>query len=497
MNMAKSVIVIGGGLSALSGAIRLARMGFDVQLFEKNEKLGGKMGEFIAQNYRFDTGPSLLTMDFVIDELFRFAGFNRSDFLNFTTVDPICRYFFPDGSTIDTSSNLDNMLEAIRKFAPEDVNSYVRFINYCKQIYDLTADIFLFTPIHEVKKLIKKSNLNTLINLYKMDPFRSMHKGISSFFKDRRLIQIFDRYATYNGSDPFQAPATLNIISYVEYVLGGYYIKGGMYRLVNALEEIALRLGIRIYKSTRVNKILWSDGYVDGVLVDDEIINADYVLCGADVVNAYNHLIDGRDSKKKRLNNLEPSISGMVFLWGINKKNTILKHHNIIFSENYEKEFHQIFKEKKAPDDPTIYISITSKSDMEHAPENGENWFVLLNMPYITSENENSWEIEIDRMRKAIFTKLIKIGIDIENNIEIEKVYTPKDFYHLYASNRGSIYGVSSNSLLMAFRRHPNRSRDIKGLYFAGGSVHPGGGIPLVLSSGKLAGELIAESLES
>lgn len=327
-----------------------------------------------------------------------------------------------------------------------------------------------------------------------MDPFRTMHKGVSSFFKDKRLIQIFDRYATYNGSDPFQAPATLNIISYVEYVLGGYYIKNGMYRLVSTLEEIAHKLGIKIYKSTKVDKILWSKNHIDGVLVGNEVISTDYILCGADIVNTYNCLIDGKNRKQKSLNKLEPSISGMVFLWGVGKNNAILKHHNIIFSEDYEKEFCQIFREKKAPDDPTIYISITSKTDPEHAPENGENWFVLLNMPYLTNKNENLWEDEINRMREVIFIKLRKIGIDISNNIEIEKVYTPKDFYNLYASNRGSIYGVSSNRRSMAFRRHPNRSRDIDGLYFAGGSVHPGGGIPLVLSSGMLASELIAES---
>lgn len=492
--MGRNVIVIGGGLGALSGAIRLAKMGFDVQLFEQNEKLGGKMGEFTDKNYRFDTGPSLLTMNFVIDELFNFAGFNRPDLLEFVSVDPICRYFFPDNSIIDTSSNLDNMLESIRKIAPQDVNSYLKFIKYCEQIYDLTADIFLFTPIHEIRKLIKKTNLNTLINLYKMDPFRTMHKSVSSFFTDQRFIQIFDRYATYNGSDPFEAPATLNIISYVEYVLGGYYIKGGMYRLVDTLENIAYKLGVKIYKSTRVDKILWSDSNVSGVKINNEFIHANYILCGADVINTYDHLIEGKERKQKKLNNLEPSISGMVYLWGINKKNPSFLHHNIIFSEDYKKEFYQIFKEQKAPDDPTIYISITSKTDPEHAPENSENWFVLLNMPYLTSKNEHLWKTEINRMREVIFTKLRKIGIDISNNIEVEKVYTPRDFYHLYSSNRGSIYGVSSNSRSMAFRRHPNRSRDIDGLYFAGGSVHPGGGIPLVLSSGRLASELITEA---
>lgn len=493
--MGKNVVVIGGGLGALSGAIRLAKMGFNVRLFEHNDKLGGKMNEFISGQYRFDTGPSLLTMDFVVDDLFNFAGFDRQDFLEFVPVDPICRYFFPDGSMMDTSSDIDKMLEAINSISPSETESYKKYLEYCKNIYDLTAEIFLFTPIHEIKKVMKKGNVNTLFKLYQIDPFRSFHQGVSRFFSDPRLIQLFDRYATYNGSDPFQAPATLNIISYVEYVLGGYYIKGGMYRLVDAMEKVAEKLGVEIVKSGKVEKILWSNGKVKGIIADKEKISTDYILCGADVVNAHNTLIDGFAKRRKKLNSLEPSLSGMVFLWGINKKNPELKHHNIIFSSDYKEEFRQIFKELKVPDDPTIYISTTSKSDPEHAPMNGENWFVLINVPYLANgQDDQFWNSEIDRIRNVIIDKLKGIGVDISGNIEVEKAITPLDFLRNYASNRGSIYGISSNNVSMAFRRPANRSRDLKGLYFAGGSVHPGGGIPLVLLSGKMSAELINES---
>ncbi|HGE72980.1 TPA: phytoene desaturase [Candidatus Poribacteria bacterium] len=493
--MGKKVIVIGGGLGALSGAIRLAKMGFRVQLFEQNEKLGGKMSEFISGQYRFDTGPSLLTMDFVVDDLFNFAGFDRPNLLKFIPIDPICRYFFPDGSVMDTSSNIEKMINAINDLSPFDAGSYKKYLKYCERIYNLTADIFLFTPIHEIKKVIKKGNPSILFKLYQMDPFHSFHQGVSKFFSDPRLIQLFDRYATYNGSDPFQAPATLNIISYVEYGLGAYYIKGGMYRLVNAMEEIAKKMGIEILKSTKVEKILWSDKEVKGVVVNNEKILSDYVLCGSDVVTAYNSLIDGFHNHRKKLNNFEPSLSGMVFLWGINKKNPELKHHNIIFSSDYKKEFRQIFKELKVPDEPTIYISITSKTDPEHASINGENWFVLVNVPYLSNgQDDQFWNNEIDRMRSVIFNRLKGIGIDISSNIEVEKIITPLDFLRNYASNRGSIYGISSNNMSMAFKRPANRSRDIKGLYFAGGSVHPGGGIPLVMLSGKMSAELINES---
>jgi len=492
--MNKKVVVIGGGLGSLSGAIRLAKMGFEVELFEQNSRLGGKMDEIAMGGYRFDTGPSLLTMDFVVDDLFNFAGYDRNDFLDFSVVDPICRYFFPDGSILDASSGREKMVKSIDNMAEGEGQNYIEFLNYCKQIYDLTADIFLFTPIHEIKKLIAHGDIKTLFQLYKIDPFRSVHKSVSSFFNDKRLIQLFDRYATYNGSNPFKAPATLNIISYVEYGLGGYYIRGGMYRLVNALERIANDLHVKIRKSLKVDKILWDKKQVNGVMVNGKRIFSDYILCGADVVVAHDLLIDGLPSQRKKLNKQEPSISGIVFLLGVGKKNPELKHHNIIFSSDYEKEFKQIFDEKRPPDDPTIYISITSKADPEHAPKHGENWFVLLNMPYISKGKESIWDIEVKRLREIVISKLKNVGIDISNSIEFEQVHTPITYLNHYSSNRGSIYGISSNSRNSAFRRSPNRSKDIKGLYFAGGSVHPGGGIPLVLSSGKLSAELIAEA---
>ena len=236
--MGSKVAVIGGGLGSLSGAIHLASMGFKVQIFEQNDKLGGKVNELVLDSYRFDTGPTLLTMDFVIDQLFRCAGFDRSEFLEFVPVDPICRYFFPDGSRMDASADMDKMMAAIESLSPGEGDSYGKFLEYCKQIYDLTAEVFLFTPIHEIKKVLGKGDVSTLLDLRKMDPFHTMHQGICRFFSDPRLIQLFDRYATCTGSNPYKAPATLNIISYVEHGLGGYYIKGGMYRLVEALENM-------------------------------------------------------------------------------------------------------------------------------------------------------------------------------------------------------------------------------------------------------------------
>ena len=489
--MGKTVLVIGGGLGSLCGAIRLAKVGFKVILFEKNSFLGGKINELSINSYRFDTGPSLLTMPWIIDEIFKFTGCEREHFLEFVPVEPICRYFFPDGFVFDASSNQEEMSGEINRLSPKDKDSYNNFINYTENIYNISINHFLNTLIHEFPRLLKWRNFPALLKIYKIDPFRTVHGVVSKFFSDPRMIQLFDRYTTYVGSNPYKAPATLNVISYIENKFGGFYIKGGFYRLIEALINIASGMGIEIYTNSKVDKILYNNGSVRGIEVNGDKISGDVVLCGMDVVTAYNELISGFDKKTEILNRLEPSLSGMLFLWGINKKHPQLEHHNILFSSDYKKEFQQIFNELHPPDDPTIYISITCRKDREHAPEESENWYVLLNMPYL--HEKQKWDVEKSRMKDIVLKKLKNIGIDIENEIKEEKVYTPVDFHNLFLSNKGSIYGISSNSKFTAFKRPPNRSREIEGLYFTGGSTHPGGGVPLVMLSAKIAVELIAE----
>lgn len=489
--MGKTVIVIGSGLGGLSAAIHLQWRGFKVRLFEKNASPGGKMGEHAIAGYRFDTGPSLLTMSFVVDDLFEATGANRKDYLNFVPLNPLCRYFWEDGAVLNASADVEQMAQEIGKVSSADGKNYPAFLEYTRRIFNLTAGIFLFSPVHEIKAMLNRRNWETLLRLPQIDPLRTMHRGVSRFFNDPRIVQLFDRFATYNGSNPYRAPATLNIIPFVEHGLGGYYIKGGMYKLVQALETLALNLGVEIHTNAAAQQIIHHSRRVRGVLVYDKFFEADYVVCNTDVVTAHHQLISRFPKREQKLNRLEPSLSGMAFLWGVSQKHPELAHHNILFSQDYRREFSDIFDEKRAPDDPTVYIAITSKTDPEHAPANGENWFVLLNMPYL--EEGQDWEAETARMRETILQKLQRRGINISGHIETERVYTPETFYRLYGSNRGSIYGISSNSRSTAFRRPANRSRDIEGLYFTGGSTHPGGGIPLVLLSGKITAQLIAE----
>jgi len=491
MHSKKQIAIIGGGLGGLTAAIRLAHQGFRVQLFEKNENLGGKMNQWSSAGFRFDTGPSLLTLPVVMDELFDSIGLKRANYLEFVPIDPICRYFWQDGSTLDATADTARMISEIKKFSAEDGDRYEEFLAYAKRIYDITADVFLFKPMHEIKKLLNWRTFLKLFRAPQIDPFRTVHRGVGRFFHHPKLVQLFDRYATYNGSNPYQAPATLNIIPWVEYGLGCYYIKGGMYRLVEALKTLAEQSGVAIHCNSQVEKILHQQHRIQGIRVNGEKIPADYVISNADVVVAFDELIDGFPKKQEKLNRLEPSLSGVVFLWGIEGQHPQLAQHNIIFADDYELEFKQIFEDKKVPDDPTVYIAITSKLDPDHAPAGCENWFVLVNVPYLAEDQD--WDAAVARLKTVILEKLSQLGIDVSGRIRVEKTITPQDFYNRYRSNRGSIYGISSNDRMTAFRRPANRSREIEGLFFAGGSTHPGGGVPLAMLSGKMCAELILE----
>ncbi|MBN1465444.1 phytoene desaturase [candidate division KSB1 bacterium] len=491
--MAK-IAVIGGGLGGLSGAIRLAKMGHDVELFEKNDRLGGKMNEQRLGAYRFDAGPSLITMPFIIEELFDFAGVRRRDFIEFVAVEPICRYFFPDGSTFNAHADRRKMIDELRSFAPAQVHAFEKFMAYAKRIYDITTDVFVLHSIHELADLLTWRTAAKMVRIGQIDAFRTVHQAVSRFFQDKRLVQVFDRYPTYNGSDPFQAPATLNTIPYVEFGLGGFYIRGGLYRLVEALAQVAQGLGVTLQTSMPVEKILHREKKICGLQVNGTMRAFDALLCNADVVESFHTLIDDYTDVRDRLSAFEPSLSGMVFLWGVRRRFDRLAQHNIFFSENYEHEFRQIFADRTPPDDPTVYIAITSKADAEHAPADGENWFVLINMPYLTGEQ--NWAAAVEKTRGIVLSKLKRHGLEIRDVIEQEQVYTPKDFHRLYGSNKGSIYGISSNDRRMAFRRPANRCKRLAGLYFAGGSSHPGGGVPLVIQSGKIAAELIDKQMK-
>ncbi len=459
--MAFTTRIICAGFGGLSAAIHLAARGVQVVVHERQSVAGGKASEIEADGFRFDTGPSLLTMPFVLEELYEVADARPEERVTLMPVDPICRYLFPDGTVLDAAADEEEFRSQVSALAPGEDEAVRRFLDYSQRIYELTSDIFLFNSLGDLKKLLRWRNVPTMLRLPQIDAFRTVHQGVASFFQDARLRQLFARYATYNGSNPYVAPATLNIIPYVEFRLGGYYVQGGIYALVRSLRAVAERLGVRFEFGSDVETIKTQQGQVRGLIADETFFAADAVISNADAVHTMTQLTQISRRRKRRFEKLEPSCSGLVFLWGVRGQHGKLAQHNILFSENYREEFSDIFTRLQPPVDPTVYVSITSRADPAHAPQGCENWFVLVNMPYLTEANRGE---VVDMMRERILLRLRKAGIEVASDILHESVVTPEDLEKRYNANRGSIYGISSNARSAAFLRPQNSVRAIPGL---------------------------------
>ncbi len=480
----------------MSAACRLAKSGFDVTVLEKNERVGGKVNFVENNDYKFDTGASLVTMKHVFEDLFEFCEGRIDDYLTFAKLEPICRYFWSDGTEFDASEDLQKTEREIEKIAPEDVEQFKKYLADSKQKYEIAERTFLAKSLNELSKLLKPKYLPDLL---KISTLNTLDKHNKKYFKSEKLQQLFNRFATYNGSSPFKTPATFALIPYVEFGLGAWYVKGGIYRIPKALENLAIEFGVKFRFETEVEEIVVENGKAKGVRLENgEIITSNFVVTNADAIETYRNLIDKNKRKiytDKKLEKIEPSCSGFVLLLGTNKKFNQLAHHNIFFSDDYKAEFESIFETKTPAKNPTIYICATSRTDETQAPKDCENLFILINTPYTNSAT--NWENEKQNYRDLIIKKLEKFGLNgLENSIKFEQIITPADFEKKYRANKGSIYGVSSNGIFSAFMRVPNMAKDIENLYFVGGTTHPGGGMPLVLLSGKMACDLILQKYQ-
>lgn len=490
----KPIVVVGAGIGGLSAAIRLATAGQRVVIFEQNPMVGGKMGQICQAGFRWDTGPSVITMRHVLDKLFEMAGRKLDDYLTLQAVEPLTRYFYPDGVVLDASRDLAKMATQIAALDEQDVEGYLAYLAYAARIHRITGPVFIYDQPPTWRSFTRVPPSEAL----RIDPFRNMDTAIRAFVRSSHLRQLLGRFATYVGASPYDAPATLNVIAHVELTGGVWYPQGGIYTIAHALATLATELGVEIQTNRSVQQIVVAGGSVKGVfLTNGQFYPAQAVVANVDVATVYQTLLPPNIATPRRIKQLtevEPSCSGFIMLLGVDKQHPELAHHNIFFSSDYPAEFDDIFRRGLPPQEPTIYVAITSKADADHAPMGAENWFVLVNAPPLGPNFD--WQTQAVRYRECVLERLAQFGYDIRDHIRVERVMTPIDLAQMTDAWKGALYGVSSNSRWTAFRRPNNRCRDLAGLYFAGGTTHPGGGVPMVTLSGRVAAEMVLEDLD-
>jgi phytoene desaturase len=477
----KKILVIGAGLGGLAAAIRLAKAGHVVEVWEKNAEPGGKVKELRIDDFSWGMGPSLLTMPHVLRELFASAGERMEDHLDLIRLDSACRYFWTDGTVIDEDASFWKQPEV------------AKFLDYARGIYELSGEAYLNRPPSEFWRAFTLGNLGKLRHLGKVATTRTLAAEVERRITDPYLRQIFLRFATYNGSSPYRTPATFNIIPYVEAEFGAWYVRGGMAKIAEALAALAERNGVTFRFNTTATA--WTGN--EAISEDGARAQTDFLACNADVLSAQTGFLAATTPSASQRSLLRPNLStsGFILFLGVRGRDPRLGHHNIFFSDDYPNEFAEIHDRKISPTEPTIYISVSSRTDPAHAPPDHDNYFVLVNAP--ARDPKQVWTpAEAQGYRDLVLARLERFGFDdLAKRIFAERIFTPSDFAARDLAYHGSLYGWASHSIRTSLFRPPLRAPGTRNVFFAGGTTHPGGGIPLVLLSGKMVADLIQREI--
>jgi len=490
------VIVIGGGMGGMAAAIGLAARGARVTLLEKNARIGGKLNVWERDGFLFDTGPHVLTMLWALEEVFAAGGRRLGDALDLVRLPAVCRYHFEGGDTLDASADPAEAARAVARFAPGDEVGFRDFLSYARRVSEATTDPFLRQDFGaSVRGVPSPAQWGQLGAFLALKPWRTLRDVVRAHFGDPRLRQVFELYALYSGSHPARASGIFATVADVQWREGTYYVRGGLYALADALRETAEALGVTVRTDAEVTEILVRAGRARGVVTASGArLQAGAVVCNADCLRALTALVPPAARRRwtaARVAALEPSTSAFLLLLGIEGEFPALAHHNSFLAQDGEAEFSAIFDDRRPADDPTVGVACQSVSDPTKAPPGCSNLFVMTNPPALGGPFD--WAREAPRYREIVLAKLERMGLtDLRRRIRVEQMWTPLDLQSRYHAHRGAIYGLSSNGWRQGFLRPPQVSPDVRGLYFVGGSTHPGGGLPLCALSGTNVAKRIA-----
>ncbi len=512
--MAK-VAIIGGGLGGLAAAAVSAARGHEVTLFDKNPWLGGKAavlhldapGESGGSNggtFRFDMGPTILTVPRVLRRIFAEAGRTLQDDLPLIRLDPQWRCFFEDGTRIDLREDVAAMARDMDAFAPGGGNGegYKRFQALSENLHRISEGFFFWKSVEDVFDTVDmRSNMkrNTLQDMMALRMGQTVAKVIRGHVPDARLAQMLDHYCQYVGSSPYLAPAVICGIGDMQASEGIWYPVGGTRAVAEGLAKLAERLGADLRPGTEVTGLdIRADGRgqrVAGVVANGETIPFDAVISNMDAIRTYGELVGGRTGRKYEKKGFKPACSGVVLYLGLNKRYDHLGHHDFVFSRDAEEEFEAIYEKGIPAPDPTAYLAAPAATDPTVAPEGGEALYVLVHAPHLRPGQD--WSKMFPAYRQVILDKLKRTAgmEDIEDRIVVEHALTPQDIHDRYKVLDGAIYGLASHGRFAGAFKPGNRSRDVRGLYLAGGAAHPGPGMPMVMMSGWIAADALDTDL--
>ncbi|MEP6603193.1 MAG: phytoene desaturase family protein [Spartobacteria bacterium] len=500
----KPIAIIGGGLGGLSAACVLAARGHQVILFEANEWLGGKAAQLQQDGFRFDMGPTIVTVPSVLRRVFREAGVRMDDYLDLVRLDPQWRCFFDDGSVLDLAQDAETMARTLDDFAP-GTNSGARyrdFIKYAARLSAISQRHFFYKSIGGLRDMFEwqaSFEPKMLGDVLAMRMGRSVASTVRAYTPDARVAQMIDHFTQYVGSSPYGSPAILCGIAHMQTDEGIWYPKGGTRTVPETLVRLATELGVELRTSSKIDKILSRDGEVVGVeTADGETIEAAAVISNEDSVRTHRELLQGPASVAfERRRKYEPACSGVVLYLGLNKRYEHLAHHDFVFSRDPREEFDWIYNKGEPAPDPTCYLAATSCTEPGTAPPGGEALYVLVHTPYLRPHHD--WKKMLPDYRRVILEKLKRTGQmpDIESRIVFESALTPQDIHDRYRVLNGAIYGLASHGKFFGAFKPGNRSPDLRGLYLAGGAAHPGPGMPMVIMSGWIAADAADQDLKT
>ena len=495
--MSEKIGIIGSGLAGLSAAATLAARGYEVVVFEKNEWTGGKAIVHEEGGYRFDMGPTILTIPSVLRRIFAEAGLNLEERLNMVRLDPQWRCFFDDGTSLDLIENVKAMAEAIGHYSgPEDAEGYRRFLTVSESLNDISQKYFFWRPVGGLRDILDNSQMMTLTglkNFMAIRPGKTVFNTVRNHIKDKRVAQMLDHFVQYVGSNPEQSPAVLCGIAHMQTDEGIWYPMGGIRAVPVALRKLAEELGVEFVTGSKVVRLTTEGQRVSGVVLENgREVACRAVVSNMDAVRTFRELLPHHPASgrfEKARSSYEPACSGVVLYLGLDRRYDEFLHHDFVFSRDPEEEFDSIYHKGEPAPDPSLYLAAPAITEPDVAPPGGEALYVLAHTAYLRPHHD--WSKMLPDYRRVIIDKLERTtGIkDLEKRIKVEHHLTPQDIHTRYHVLNGAIYGLASHGSMGAFK--PSNRTEIKGLYLAGGAAHPGPGMPMVLMSGWIAADAL------